>query len=152
MRPRGDPADARQAGFSNGILILEGHLMIEITHYHMVRLCKLEGRQNIPDGTGFATGNADKPILKQAVARGHADVKRLPRKHQINFAVRQQTWRSLGQGQDIQAAGLGRPLAECREASFEAGSHRIIRGDNCDFPLDIGLNFTRPQVSANAWA
>ena len=75
MRPSGDPADARQAGFSNGILIFEGHLMIEITHYHMVRLCKLEGRQNIPDGTGFATGNTDKLILKQAIARGHTDVK-----------------------------------------------------------------------------
>ena len=48
MRPSGDPADARQAGFSNGILIFEGHLMIEITHYHMVRFGKLEGRQNIP--------------------------------------------------------------------------------------------------------
>lgn len=78
MRPSGDPADARQAGFSNGILIFEGHLMIEITHYHMFRFSKLEGRQNIPDGTGFATGNTDKLILKQAIARGHTDVSDCP--------------------------------------------------------------------------
>ena len=125
MRPSGDPADARQAGFSNGILIFEGHLMIEITHYHMFRFSKLEGRQNIPDGIGFATGNTDKPILKQAIARGHTDVKRLPRKHQINFAVRQQTWRSLGQRQNIQAQ-VWEDLSQKSRSFIQTGSHRII--------------------------